>query len=179
MTIRDHLPGQTRRPGRSHRGRPLPKWELDDRPTTSTCDGSCLVVLLAASLATQKGAGSLVPGRRVGDLDPLVARQLADGEPLQVVHDTQSRPNTNLRIAAVRVPGGRGAGPSTRLSYGRQVETADLLLREPARKAVGGVVALHGAGLPQRDQPLFSHLARILGPLGYAVLSYDRRATDA
>jgi pimeloyl-ACP methyl ester carboxylesterase len=41
----------------------------------------------------------------------------------------------------------------------------------------GGVVALHGAALPQRDQPLFDHLARTLTPLGYAVLSYDRRAS--
>jgi pimeloyl-ACP methyl ester carboxylesterase len=40
----------------------------------------------------------------------------------------------------------------------------------------GGVVALHGAALPQREQPLFEHLARTLNPLGYAVLSYDRRA---
>jgi uncharacterized protein len=40
----------------------------------------------------------------------------------------------------------------------------------------GGVVALHGAALPQREQPLFEHLARTLTPLGYAVLSYDRRA---
>jgi uncharacterized protein len=39
----------------------------------------------------------------------------------------------------------------------------------------GGVVALHGASLPQRDQPLFEHLARTLTPFGYAVLSYDRR----
>lgn len=41
----------------------------------------------------------------------------------------------------------------------------------------GGVVALHGAALPQREQPLFEHLASTLTPLGYAVLSYDRRAT--
>ena len=40
----------------------------------------------------------------------------------------------------------------------------------------GGVVALHGASSPQRDQPLFEHLARTVTPLGYAVLSYDRRA---
>lgn len=40
----------------------------------------------------------------------------------------------------------------------------------------GGVVVLHGAALPQREQPLFEHLARTLTPLGYAVLSYDRRA---
>jgi uncharacterized protein len=39
----------------------------------------------------------------------------------------------------------------------------------------GGVVALHGAAWPQREQPLFEHLARAITPLGYAVLSYDRR----
>jgi uncharacterized protein len=38
-------------------------------------------------------------------------------------------------------------------------------------------VALHGAAFPQRDQPLFEHLARTLTPLGYAVLSFDRRAS--
>jgi uncharacterized protein len=37
------------------------------------------------------------------------------------------------------------------------------------------VVALHGASLPQRSQPLFDHLAQTLTPLGFAVLSYDRR----
>ena len=41
----------------------------------------------------------------------------------------------------------------------------------------GGVVALHGASWPEREQPLFDHLARTLTPLGYAVLSYDRRPT--
>ena len=41
-----------------------------------------------------------------------------------------------------------------------------------------GVVALHGAMLPQRDQPLFEHLAETLTPLGYAVASYDRRPHD-
>jgi pimeloyl-ACP methyl ester carboxylesterase len=38
------------------------------------------------------------------------------------------------------------------------------------------VVALHGAALPERDQPLFEHLARTVTPLGYLVSSYDRRA---
>lgn len=40
----------------------------------------------------------------------------------------------------------------------------------------GGVVALHGASRSERSQPLFDHLAETLVPLGYAVLSYDRRA---
>jgi pimeloyl-ACP methyl ester carboxylesterase len=52
------------------------------------------------------------------------------------------------------------------------------LLRAPDQGAPvrGGVVALHGAALPQREQPLFEHLARILTPFGFAVLTYDRRA---
>ena len=52
------------------------------------------------------------------------------------------------------------------------------LMRTPDDGAAvrGGVVALHGASLPQRDQPLFEHLARTITPFGYAVLSYDRRA---
>ncbi len=39
----------------------------------------------------------------------------------------------------------------------------------------GGVVALHGASDPSRRQPLFDHLAQTVTPLGFAVLSYDRR----
>jgi uncharacterized protein len=39
-------------------------------------------------------------------------------------------------------------------------------------------VALHGAALPEREQPLFTHLAQTLTPLGYAVLSYDRRPPE-
>ena len=39
----------------------------------------------------------------------------------------------------------------------------------------GGIVALHGASRSERSQPLFDHLAQTLVPLGYAVLSYDRR----
>ncbi|HVQ87885.1 MAG TPA: alpha/beta hydrolase, partial [Actinomycetes bacterium] len=39
----------------------------------------------------------------------------------------------------------------------------------------GGVVALHGSSLPQRDQPIFKHLAQSLNPLGFVVLSFDRR----
>jgi len=51
------------------------------------------------------------------------------------------------------------------------------LMRTPDRGVPlrGGVVALHGASWPEREQPLFEHLARTLTPLGYAVLSYDRR----
>lgn len=39
----------------------------------------------------------------------------------------------------------------------------------------GAVVALHGAALGGRDQPLFTHLATALVPVGCAVLSFDRR----
>lgn len=42
----------------------------------------------------------------------------------------------------------------------------------------GCVVALHGAAIPDREQPLFTHLAETLTPLGYAVLSYDRRPAE-
>lgn len=41
----------------------------------------------------------------------------------------------------------------------------------------GGMVALHGASSPTRRQPLFDHLASTLYPLGWAVLTYDRRAS--
>jgi hypothetical protein len=41
------------------------------------------------------------------------------------------------------------------------------------------VVALHGAALPQREQPLFEHLARVLTPLGHAVLTYERRGSES
>lgn len=52
-----------------------------------------------------------------------------------------------------------------------------LLVLPDATPVRGGVVPLHGAAFPQRDQPLFEHLARTLTPLGYAVLSFDRRAS--
>ncbi len=52
------------------------------------------------------------------------------------------------------------------------------LLRRPDvdDRLRGGIVALHGASRPERSQPLFDHLSQTLVPLGYAVLSYDRRA---
>src|SRR4051812_39347360 len=51
------------------------------------------------------------------------------------------------------------------------------LLRAPDKGVPvrGGVVALHGAADPRREQPLFEHLALTLEPLGYGVLTYDRR----
>lgn len=66
-----------------------------------------------------------------------------------------------MRKAEVAVPALVGAA---------LVQTPD-----PGVPLRGGVVALHGASWPEREQPLFEHLARTLTPLGYAVLSYDRR----
>jgi uncharacterized protein len=52
------------------------------------------------------------------------------------------------------------------------------LLRRPDGAAIrGGVVALHPAAPGTREQPLFDHLAQTVTPLGFAVLSYDRRAS--
>ena len=50
-----------------------------------------------------------------------------------------------------------------------------LRLPDPGVETRGGVVALHGSSLPQREQPLFEHLAVTLTPMGFAVLSFDRR----
>ncbi|MGH3476245.1 MAG: alpha/beta hydrolase family protein, partial [Nocardioidaceae bacterium] len=50
-----------------------------------------------------------------------------------------------------------------------------LRLPDPGVETRGGIVALHGASLPQREQPLFEHLAITLTPMGFAVLSFDRR----
>src|SRR4051794_33773872 len=55
---------------------------------------SCVVVLLATSL-TARGEGFWVlpvGTRRIGDPQPLVPRQLAHGEPLEVVHDKRRPP---------------------------------------------------------------------------------------
>ena len=51
------------------------------------------------------------------------------------------------------------------------------VLREPdpGVGVRGGVVALHGSSLPQRDQPIFEHLATTVTSLGFAVLTFDRR----
>ena len=55
------------------------------------------------------------------------------------------------------------------------------LLRRPedGTPVRGGVVALHGASDPARRQPLFDHLAETVTPLGFALLSYDRRASES
>ena len=45
----------------------------------------------------------------------------------------------------------------------------------PEEAARGGIVPLHPASDGSRDQLLFEHLAETLGPLGVAVLAYDRR----
>jgi pimeloyl-ACP methyl ester carboxylesterase len=53
-------------------------------------------------------------------------------------------------------------------------------LYAPAGKArVPVIVALHGAGAPSRDHPLYDHLKTMLPPLGIAVFVYDRRGTGA
>ena len=46
---------------------------------------------------------------------------------------------------------------------------------EPGVPVRGGVVALPGSSLPHRRQPIFDHLAASLCPVGFAVLSVDRR----
>ena len=59
------------------------------------------------------------------------------------------------------------------------LEGPGLLRRPDDRAAVrGGVGGSARCVVPQRDQPLFEHLARTLTPLGYAVLSYDRRTAS-
>jgi pimeloyl-ACP methyl ester carboxylesterase len=46
---------------------------------------------------------------------------------------------------------------------------------DPGVSPRGAIVALHGAALPQRRQPLFEHLATTLTPLGISILTFDRR----
>ena len=48
----------------------------------------------------------------------------------------------------------------------------------PAANPIGGIVPLHPASEPSREQFLFQHLARELPARGIAVLRYDRRPTD-
>ena len=50
------------------------------------------------------------------------------------------------------------------------------VLRLPESPPRAGVVTLHPASGPARDYFLFEHLASLLVPRGFAVLSYDRRA---
>ncbi len=52
------------------------------------------------------------------------------------------------------------------------------LLYMPDGPVRGGVIPLHGAGLPQREQQIFTHLADTVTPLGFAVLSFDRRPSE-
>lgn len=50
----------------------------------------------------------------------------------------------------------------------------------PESRCRGAIALLHPSHLPSRDQFLFRHLARLLPPLGVAVMRYDRRpAGDA
>lgn len=39
-------------------------------------------------------------------------------------------------------------------------------------------MGLPGAALPQREQPIFEHLAATLAPLGFAVLTFDRQVAE-
>lgn len=52
------------------------------------------------------------------------------------------------------------------------------LLRRPDQVRAA-IVALPGAEQGERVQPLFEHLSATLQPLGYAVLSYDRRPPES
>lgn len=45
----------------------------------------------------------------------------------------------------------------------------------PAGPVIGGLITLHGAQAGQRSFFLYEHLARVLPPVGVAVLRYDRR----
>ena len=47
----------------------------------------------------------------------------------------------------------------------------------PASSPIGGLILLHPADDPSRDQFLFRHLADILPRQGVAVVRYDRRET--
>jgi pimeloyl-ACP methyl ester carboxylesterase len=53
--------------------------------------------------------------------------------------------------------------------------TLDLPSDLPAR---GGVVVLHGSGMPQRSYFLYEHVARELAQAGVAVLRFDRRPRE-
>ena len=60
--------------------------ELEKRAPASG-NRACLVVLLATSLAAQKGTASLPVGSLgIADRQPAMSRQLAESESLQVVH---------------------------------------------------------------------------------------------
>src|SRR5690242_6419002 len=53
--------------------------------------------------------------------------------------------------------------------------TLTATLTMPTGPVRGGLVPLHPASDPSRDQFLFRHLAEILPPRGVAVLRFDRR----
>jgi pimeloyl-ACP methyl ester carboxylesterase len=55
----------------------------------------------------------------------------------------------------------------------------DALVRVPTGGVRAGLVTLHPASNGHCDQPLFTHLAETLAPLGVAVFSYDRRPPTA
>ena len=84
-----------------------------------------------------------------------------------------------LRTASVETDVGSGPGYCSVMHVSDEyvpVLGRSMTVRRPDGPTRGGVVALHGATSPERDQPLFGHLADTLTPLGYAVASYDRRS---
>lgn len=52
------------------------------------------------------------------------------------------------------------------------------VVRVPEGEVRGGLVMLHGASDGRARQPLFDQVARVLAPLGVAVLSYERRPVE-
>src|SRR3954451_3328100 len=75
-----------------------------DQPTRAAGDRAHVVVLLATSPAAQEGAGGFSVGTRwIADPRPLVVRQLADGESLEVVHGRRRPPG----LSALVCPAGR------------------------------------------------------------------------
>jgi pimeloyl-ACP methyl ester carboxylesterase len=52
------------------------------------------------------------------------------------------------------------------------------LLTLPDGPARAGLVTLHPAAGPQRNYFMFSHLAALLAPRGFAILSFDRRPAE-
>lgn len=52
------------------------------------------------------------------------------------------------------------------------------VVRVPEGEVRGGLVMLHGASDGRARQPLFDQVARVLAPMGVAVLSYERRPVE-
>jgi pimeloyl-ACP methyl ester carboxylesterase len=65
-----------------------------------------------------------------------------------------------------------------RLQIASENLTLTATLTMPAGPVLGGLVPLHPASEPSREQFLFRHLAEILPPRGVAALRYDRRPSE-